>query len=95
MIILLACASAFVCVADVRAQSDPKPIAPTYPTTPPPERRSPPPVLPPMQPDPNADPKLLDGFWPTDHMIELFVKIDAQMRSMIRSGFFSEGRLSS
>lgn len=74
MAILLACASAYVCASDVRAQSDPKPIAPTYPTTPPPIRRSPPPVLPPMQPDPNADPKLLDGFWPTDHMIELFVK---------------------
>ncbi len=27
-----------------------------------------------MQPDPYSDPKLLDGFWPTDPMIELFVK---------------------
>ncbi len=58
----------------VLAQSEPKPIAPTYPDAPPRARQSPPPVFPPMQPDPHADPKLLDGFWPTDHMIELFVK---------------------
>ncbi|GJM26334.1 MAG: hypothetical protein DHS20C16_27490 [Phycisphaerae bacterium] len=72
--ILFGCIGAWLVVPTLFAQSEPTPIKPVYPETPPRPRRSPPPVLPPMQPDPYADPKLLDGFWPTDHMIDLFVK---------------------
>jgi hypothetical protein len=64
----------FALGSTLQAQSEPKPVSPVYPETPPRARRSPPPQLPPMQPDPYSDPKLLAGFWPTDHMIELFVK---------------------
>ncbi|NOX59092.1 MAG: hypothetical protein GXP29_09575 [Planctomycetes bacterium] len=74
VIILLFAAALLASPTQVRAQSEPKSVPPSYPDRPPKVRRTAPPDLPPMQPDPNEDAPLLDGFWPTDYMVERFVQ---------------------